>query len=66
LLEGAKFDAVNWALDIQLIRHAQKKGAKIQEVEISFEPRSGGHAKADIFFTGSELMLSAAKEYLKK
>lgn len=66
LLEGAKFKSGTWSLDIELIRHAQKKGAKIKEVEIAFEPRRGGRAKADILFTGSELMLSAAKEYFRK
>jgi len=65
LLKKMKLSAKYWDLDLQLIMQAGALGAKIAEVPITFESREGGQAKADIFFTGGNLLAAAGREIFK-
>ena len=62
LLPRMHLTAMNWGLDVQLIRQTQALGGRIEEVEIEFHPRPGGKTKTGLFSTSFDLLRTALDE----
>ena len=66
LLPRLHLTAMNWGLDVQLIRQVQKNGGRIEEVEIEFRPRPGGQTKTGLISTSFDLLRTALEEKIRE
>ncbi len=66
LLPNLHLSARHWGLDVELIRQAQRAGARIAEVEIEFHPRTAGSTKTGLLSTSFDLLHTALRESSRK
>ncbi len=66
LLPKLSLASKNWELDAELIKKAERAGAKIVEIEIEFHPRSGGKSKTGALSTSANLLSGSLKLAFQK
>lgn len=54
-------DITPWTLDLSLLNTARNLGFKIGSVDITFDKRTGGHSKVNLFRTSTEIGKNALK-----